>query len=320
MSRPATMNPGNRTRQLFLAVLAVLFVDAFACRDCAAAPAGSVEFGDFALLVPTDADRVRGLLLLLGGPDTRAFVSDGSFGAPDPELEASLHRLGRDLRALAADHGLAMLGTSRHGPNALPDQLQSDALIFEAIGEAARISGHDELAGAPILVYGISGGAPQAAGLAARNPDRVGALLLKVPMPPQRLDRAEALAVPTFMILAEYDAITDNQATLATFAANRRAGGLWGVAVEPGVPHHSLTANHRALTMSWLHAIIERRLGVSVQDPLQDIPESAGWLGHPDVGVADWAGYPGDRRAASWFPARDSAVDWWKFSGHEDVR
>ena len=257
---------------------------------------------------------------MLGGPDTRAFASNGSFGAPIAELEASLHLLGHELRTLAADHGLAMLGTSRYGYDAIPNLPQSDELIFEAIGEAARISGHRELASAPIFVYGISGGTPQAAGFTARNPARTGALLLKVPAPPERLGSAATLAVPTCMILAERDDIVNNEAVVAAFESNRRAGGLWAMAVQPGVPHHSLTAGHRALSVNWLRAIVELRLGASAQDPLRTVPESAGWLGHPDFGVSDWMGYVGDRTAASWFPSRATAEEWWEFVNAREAR
>lgn len=294
-------------------ILATLLAQAGTLRESAAAPVDVFEFGDFALYVPADVPTVRGILLVLGGPDTRAFLSDGSFGVPIPELETSLHALGRQLRTLADDHGLALLGTSRHGPTALPNQPQTDLLIFEAIDEAARTCGRRELASAPLFVYGISGGTMQAAGFTARNPERVGALLLKVPGPPERLNSAAALAVPTYLILAESDAIADNEAVVAVFESNRRAGGLWAVAMEPGVPHHSLTPSHRALTVNWLRAIVELRVGAWAQGPLRDVPESAGWLGHPEFGVSDWAGYSGDRKAASWFPSRATAEEWWEF-------
>ena len=301
-------------------LLTILLAQAATSREGAAAPTGVFEFGDFALYVPVDVPVVRGILLVLGGPDTRAFVSDGSFGAPNPELEASLHVLGQELRALVADHGLAMLGTSLHGQNALPNQPRSDELIFEAIAEAAGISGREEFTSAPIFLYGISGGTLQAAGFTARNPGRVGALLLKVPGPPEPLGSAEAVAVPTYMVLAEHDAFADNEASIAVFESNRLAGGLWAVAVEPGVPHHALTPGHRALSVNWLRALLERRLGASAQDPLRDVPESTGWLGHPDIGISDWVGYPGDRRAANWFPSRATAEEWWEFTSRRVAR
>jgi len=313
-----TLTRLNVPRPFFACLLATLLAYPFTPRDSAPAPAEVFEFGNFALYVPGDAPTVRGVLLALGGPDTRAFLSDGSFGAPIPELEASLHLLGRDLRTLAADHGLAMLGTSRYGPDAMPNLPQSDVLIFEAISEGARISGRRGLASAPIFVYGISGGTPQAAGFTARNPARVGALLLKVPAPPERPNLAEALAVPTYLILAERDAIMNNQAVVAVFESNRRAGGLWAVAVEPDVPHHSLTPSHRTITVNWLRAIVELRLGAAAQDPLRDVPESSGWLGDPEMGISAWADYPGDREAASWFPSRATAEEWWEFVRGKD--
>lgn len=294
-------------------LLATLLAQAGTSREAAAAPVEVFEFGDFALYLPADVSTVRGILLALGGPDTRVFLSDGRFGAPNPELETSLHVFGQQLRTLAADHGLALLGTARQGQAGLPNQPQTDELIFEAIDEAARTCGLRELASAPIFVYGISGGTMQAAGFTARNPQRVGALLLKVPGPPERLSSAAALAVPTYLILAESDAIADNEAVVAVFESNRRAGGLWAVAMEPGVPHHSLTPSHRALTVNWLRAIVELRLGASAQGPLRAVPESASWLGHPKFGVSNWAGYSGDRKAASWFPSRATAEEWWEF-------
>jgi hypothetical protein len=299
-------------RALFILVT-LLAASPLAPRAIAAAPAELIEFGDFALYIPADAPDVRGILLILGGPDTRAFLSDGSFNAPVPELEASLHVLGRELRALATDHGLAMLGTSRYGPDPLPNEPRSDVLIFEAIEEAARVSGRPELAIAPLFVYGISGGTPQAVGFTARNFARVGALLLKVPAPPERLSHAEALAVPTFMILAEGDTIADNQAVIAAFKSNRLAGGRWAVALQPGVPHHSMTPGNRAISVNWLRAVVELRLGAAAQDPLRDVPESSGWLGHPDIGVSNWTDYPAERRAANWFPSQATAEEWWDF-------
>ena len=313
MRKPAVLNLRRYNRRALFVLLATLLAHVLTTREAAAAPVEVFEFGDFALSVPANVPTVRGIFLALGGPDTRAFISDGPFGAPIPELEAALHVLGQELRSLAADNGLAMLGMSISGSTGISDLPRPDEVIIKAIAEAARISGRRELAGAPIFVYGISGGTPQAIGFTARNPERVGALLLKVPGTPERLSRGEALAVPTYMILAEHDAFADNRAVVAAFESNRRAGGLWAVAVQPGVPHHSLTPSHRALTVNWLRTIVERRLGASALDPLRDIPESTGWLGHPDFGVSDWADYTGDRKAASWFPSQATAEEWWEF-------
>jgi dienelactone hydrolase len=295
--------------------LAVLLALGPASGEVVAAPAEVFEFDEFALYVPADVPAIRGIFLALGGPDTRAFVTDGLFGSPVAETEASLHLLSQELRAFAADHRLAILGTSRSGTEDMPNQPRSDEVIFKAMGEAARISGHPELNFAPLFLYGMSGGTPQTIGFTARNPERVGALLLKVPGPPERLVSAVALAVPSYVLFAEHDQFNDNSAPIAAIEFNRRAGGLWAFAVEPGVPHHSMTSSHRAITINWLRAIVELRLGASMQDPLRDVPESSGWLGHPDIGVSNWNDYTGDRRAASWFPSRATAEEWWEFVG-----
>ncbi|HEY7162849.1 MAG TPA: hypothetical protein VH815_16425, partial [Acidobacteriota bacterium] len=174
-------------------VFIFLFASIFAQSSSAAAADEIFQFGDFALYVPANVSSVRGIFLSLGGPDTRAFVTDGNFGAPSPKLEASLHILGQELRTIAAEKRLAILGVSRA---AIESSSKSDKFILNAITEAAKKSNHSELESAALFIYGISGGTPEAAGFAVRNPDRVGALLLKVPAIPERLNDVKAIQVP----------------------------------------------------------------------------------------------------------------------------
>jgi len=301
---------------LFL-LLAVLLAHSIASPASAVTPARQCAFGAFAFYLPPEAASVRGVLLALGGPDTRGFPADSSFGAPIPELEASLRLLGQEMRTLGGEFGLALMGTSLRGQEELPNNPQSDEMLLAALADAAEQCHHPELARAPLLLYGISGGAPQAAGFAARNPGRTAALLLKVPAPPERLTGADALVVPTLVILAERDGTVDNDAVVAVFEANRRAGALWALAVEPRVQHHSLTPAHRALTVGWLRAAAELRLANSADQPLRAVAEPSGWLGHPGVGIANWGDYPRDRTLASWFPSQATAEAWWAFAGQD---
>ncbi|MFC1720289.1 hypothetical protein ACFL00_04025, partial [Pseudomonadota bacterium] len=115
------MKSPSWTIRILCFVLVALLAQAPVSGAGSAAPAETYEFGDFALYLPAEVPTVRGILLVLGGPDTRAFVSDGVFGAPVPELEASLHIQGQELRTLAADQRLAILGTSLKGQAGLPD-------------------------------------------------------------------------------------------------------------------------------------------------------------------------------------------------------
>ncbi len=313
MLQPVVLIFRARTLLVLVCLVAALFAQPIA----AAATVEVFEFGDFALYVPSNVSSVRGILLCLGGPDTRAFVTGGRFGAPIPELEASLHILGQELRKLATEKGLAILGTSRA---ALTNDPTSDKLIFDTIREAAAKTGHSELTRAPLFLYGISGGTPEASGFTARNPGSVGALLLKAPGVPERLSSPETLAVPTYIMLGSRDVSTENAKITAMFKLNRGAGALWALAMEPNVPHHMLTPSHRAITINWMRAIVELRLGSSVEHPLRTIKESFGWLGNSAIGVSSWSNFNGDRRSASWFPSQTTAEEWKAFQQGNNVQ
>ena len=286
-------------------------VQATDASDMAAREATSVQFGRFALHVPKNVNKVQGVLVALGGPNTQGFAIGGiRFGPPDPAVEASLQTLGDMFRELAVQRGLAILGTSYAGPMALPDGPASDAIILDGIAEAAAITGRADLVDAPILMYGMSGGAPEAAGFTRRNPERVSALALKVPGPFAPMSGA-ALDIPGLMVLAELDAFVDNTVLTATFEAQRAAGGAWANALEPGVVHHSLSPAQRDFTVAWMKAILpfQRTQGAGR-------PAHAGWLGDPATGeIAPSATYAGDRDVASWFPTRPLAEQWAAFVG-----
>jgi hypothetical protein len=271
------------------------------------------DMGDFVLFVPATVSTVRGILLALGGPDTRGFASGAPFGAPVPETEAALQTLGQQYRTLAAEQGLAVLGTSL---TAMVNDPGGDEELFIWLAYLAEFSGRRELNTAPLLLYGMSGGAPYASGFAARHPDRVAGLFLKVPEAVESLTDADALGVPTYAVQAEFEVFVDNAAVAVAFAGNRGAGALWALAMEPGVNHFSLTPGQRAVTINWMQTILELRLGAPGQSSLLAIDETAGWLADPATGeVAPWAAYTGDPAAASWFPSQATAEYWEAFVG-----
>ena len=286
-------------------------VQATEASDLAAREATSVQFGRFAVHVPKNVNHVKGVLVALGGPNTQGFAIGGiPFGPPDPAVEASLQTLGEMYRDLAAQRGLAILGTSYFGPTALPDDPASDAIILDGIAQAAAVTGRTDLLDAPILMYGMSGGGPEAVGFTRRNPERVSALVLKVPAAFAPLSGA-ALDIPGLMILAELDAFIDNTALTASFEAQRAAGAAWANALEPGVIHHSLSPAQRDFTVAWMKAILPFQAGEGGGRPVH-----SGWLGDPATGeIAPYATFGGDRDAASWFPTRPLAVQWAAFVG-----
>lgn len=323
------MRTRSPQRLLFmLAAPAMLGLGLAACSDMTAPPtpapvvsdaaanatqstATNIQFGDFALHVPANVKHVRGILVALGGPNTQGFALGTPFGAPLPAVEASLQEFGAMLRDLAAERGLAILGSRRFGPWRYPNDPASDQLLLNGIAQAAALTGRSDLLDAPLLIYGISGGGPEATGFTQRNPVRVSALFLTAPLSAGPLT-GQALQVPAYMVLSELDAFVNNTALTATFQAHRAAGAPWAMAVEPGVPHHWLSPARRELIVDWMRAI----LPLGNADPFRQTSPHVGWLGDPATGhIAPAQTFTGDRTTASWFPKRPLAVQWAEFIG-----
>jgi hypothetical protein len=83
------------------------------------------------------------------------------------------------------------------------------------------------------------------------------------------------------------------------------------MALERGVPHHSLSESQRELTVAWMRAI----LPLTNAGAFRRNPPRVGWLGDPSTGeIASVAAFAGDRSAASWFPTRPLALQWAAFT------
>jgi hypothetical protein len=287
---------------------AVTVTDGSVARDIGLVRIEMFEFGDFALYVPAGVGPVKGVLLALGGPDTRAFATGQAFGAPVPAVEEALQALGLAFRTLASTSGLAVLGTSAA---AMANEANSDQLLLDAVETAGELSGRPDLIDAPVLMYGMSGGAPEASGFTVRNPGRVAGLFLKVPLSVSPVTNGDALNVPVYMVLAELDAFVDSTGLVASFVASRGAGALWGLAKELAVPHHSLSPVQRQVTIDWMSTILALRLPVNPSNPLGEIAENSGYLGDRVTGIAaPWVSFTGDRSVSSWLPSQATAAGW----------
>ena len=263
-----------------------------------------------AVFVPGGAGPLRGAIIILGGPVTSGFVTGDSLtpGSNNPVLEQSLQDLGASLRALASSARVALIGTSTVG---LPDNTATDNALLAALSTAASASGHPELANAPVLMFGLSAGAPEAAGFAARHADRAIGLLERAPTGITLLSAPAALAVPAFVMQAELDNVVDNPSVQAVFEANRSQGGLWALAVELGVGHHEASGAGNGAVISWLDHVLAMRLPAVAGDQLVALSESSGWLGNQStLEIAAWVDYTGNRTAASWLLSQVDAISW----------
>jgi hypothetical protein len=122
------------------------------------------ELPGVAVYVPPDVSTVRGVILQLGGEDTRGLAT-AVCGAADPAICAVQQQLRLHYLALAATHGLAIMGS---GPLSR-DQTLTDDVLIGALNLIAISSDRPELAQAPLLIFGISSGAPQSYGFTLRT-------------------------------------------------------------------------------------------------------------------------------------------------------
>ena len=278
-------------------------------RDFALSPREIYEAAGTATFVPAAAATLRGAIIILGGPVASGFVTGERLtpATSSPELESSLQNLGAGLRELAATSSVAILGSSTTG---MANSSTSDDQLFAALSSAAEASGHPELANAPVLVFGLSAGAREASGLASRNPGRAIGLLVRVPSDVSTLTGA-ALDVPTFVMQAALDEVVSNFSVRTKFASNRALGGLWSLAVEPGVGHSMASARGNSAALNWIRWTLDLRLPATAGDPLVTLDEASGWLGNQGtLEIAPWAEYPEGRQTASWLLSELAAASW----------
>ncbi len=261
--------------------------------------------GSYAVFVPAGVGPMRGAIIMVGGPNTIGFATGGAI-SPGAS-EAGLQDFATGLRGVARSMHLALVGTS---DIALPNSVASDNQILAALTSVAQPSDHAELAAAPLIMFGLSAGGPEAAGLASRQPLRTIGLIERVPSSVSALTDAAALAVPTFVMEAGLDQAF-NAVVQPVFTANRALGGLWALAVEPGVEHPIATTLGNGVADNWIVNVLGRRLPAHSGDPLVALTETTGWLGNQGTHViAAWANYVGSPTAASWLLNQDVAQSW----------
>lgn len=265
--------------------------------------------GTYAVYLPAGVGPLRGVIISLGGGvTTSGFVTGGPLEPSNPVLEQSLQLLGASLRNLAKSAHVALLGTTIHG---LANNVTSDNSLFGALATAAASSGHAELTNAPFLTFGLDAGSLESAGLASRVPQRAIGVLMRVPTGAPAITDPAVLAVPTFVMLSELDEPSINTSVQNTFAGNRSRGGLWALAIEPGVQHAEATAVGNQANVNLIATTLAARLPATLGDPLIDLDETSGWLGNQaTLEIATWAAYTGDRTTASWLPSQSAALSW----------
>jgi len=288
----------------------VVLTDGANTHDVAMVRESLFRSNGLAIYIAPEIEEVRGVILGLGGFDTRAYATNDPPNSAPPEVQEAMTLLRPVLLQVAATHHLAVAGSL-----VLSDGGEADQSILAGLAALSTLSGHPELALAPLLMFGVSSGAPEAAGFPVRQPTRTIGWGAAIGNLPRAGGITASRAIPGFIILGELDDQVDNDEWEAFFEEHRGQNALWALAVEPNVGHIPLTDNGRAALGAWMDAVMSVRLPATVpagtQPVLNPLAESSGWLGDRSThDVAPYGSYPGDPLLASWLPSQTAAAGW----------
>jgi hypothetical protein len=212
-------------------------------------------------------------------------------------------------RALAQDHGMAVMG-ARLPPGATALNVLENLLT--ALEELAVESRHAELATAPLLLDGLSAGGCFVYAFTRTFPERVIGFRTQKGGCHDTRDGGAAKQVPGFLDIGGVDTQSRCLNLTALFDANRPAGALWTLAVEPGKGH--VPIQNLDVMLGWLEAVLALRLPATAGGALRPIAEDSGWLGDRETAaVASFDDYEKNRSQASWLPSAQVAADWSAF-------
>ena len=183
----------------------------------------------------------------------------------------------------------------------------SGQALLDALAAFARRSGHDEVAGAPLLLWGMSAGGQFDYEFAAWKPDRVIAYVVnKGGIYYHALVSQATRRVPALLFVGETDLAFRTNTIAGLFAVNRRAGALWAYVAEPGTAH--AVGRSRDLGAMFFDDVLGMRMGAGRLAP---VPADAGFIGdlsaHTFVPVA---GAKPPEIPTAWLPTERIARAW----------
>jgi pimeloyl-ACP methyl ester carboxylesterase len=217
----------------------------------------------FRLWYPDGTKSIKGIIVLMPGSN-----GDGRSASNDTSWQN-----------LAAKHNFALLGcyfTDRQHPDmSIEDYCNvregSGQALVDVIKLFAEKSGRNELANAPLVLWGHSAGGQFNYEFACWKPERVIAFVVnKGGFYYTALAPAQTRNVPGIFFTGENDMDARKDIVKGIFSMNRRAGALWTFAEEPAAGHE--VGQTKALAGIFFDEVIPLRLPEMAADAA---PESA---------------------------------------------
>jgi dienelactone hydrolase len=273
--------------------------------DEAAAPGNNYDKAEFRLWCPNNSGLLRAVLVLV----------PGSNGDGRPEVEDPVWQ------AFASRQRLALVGCrftdKQHEQSFIEHYVDasrgSGQALLDALAAFAVRSKHPELAGAPLLLWGMSAGGEFNYEFVAWKPHRVVAFVVnKGGIYYTALASNEARNVPGILFVGGKDLEFRTSTIVGLFSVNRRAGALWALAEEPGAAH--VVGRSRDMAAIFFEDVLGLRIGESLLDEknsgaMKPVTEKSGFLGDfkskTFQAVGEVPNYP-----TSWLPTVRVARAW----------
>jgi dienelactone hydrolase len=268
------------------------------------APGANFDKANFKFWYPTGASaatRLQGVVVLVPGSN-----SDGRAQADDPVWQdfATRHQL-----ALVA----CQFTDKPHDQNFIEDYANvskgSGQALLDALGTFAEKSHHAELAGAPLLLWGMSAGGQFNYEFVAWKPERVIAFVVnKGGIYYSALLPKAAREVPGILFIGGKDLWSRIDTITGLFAVNRRGGALWALAEEPAAGH--IVGKSRDVALLLYEDVLALRLDPN-STALKPIPDKTGFVGDLRAKTfAPIATAPAITGPTAWFPTERVARAW----------
>ena len=264
-------------------------------------PGANYDKAEFRLWVPAGAGRVRAVVVLVPGSN-----GDGRPMADDAFWQA-----------FATKHGLALVGCRftdlPHDQRFIEDYVDvakgSGQALVDGLASLGEVSGHPELARAPLLLWGMSAGGQFNYEFASWKPERVAAFIVnKGGIYYTALTRRATREVPALLFTGETDLASRVQTITGLFAVNRRGGALWALTEEPGVGH--VVGRSQEFGALFFEELLPLRIG-GPDEPLRSIADRSGFIGDLETRTyeaAESSGTPGAPNV--WLPTGRIAEAW----------
>jgi dienelactone hydrolase len=276
-------------------------------RDVVMAPGANYDKAEFRFWYPDGSEPFRGVLVLV----------PGSNGDGRPMAEDTVWR------AFATKHRLALLGCrftdKPHDEGFIEEYINvakgSGQAMLTALDSFATRARHPELAGAPLLLWGMSAGGEFNYEFVAWKPERVIAFVVnKGGIYYTALAPRAARKVPGLLFVGGKDLESRTNTIVGLFAVNRRGGALWALTEEPSAAH--IVGRSRDMALMFYEDVLGLRLGAEwggAAGPvtLRAMDEKAGFIGElkartfQPVGAAPAPNYP-----TAWLPTMRTAKAW----------